>query len=397
MVCLVYEGFQGSATNNTRYTSPRIEEVWIENPPSRGQVAQVLLLAMTAPQDLRSLTPEWLTEALRDGAHGRDSEVTSFRAERLGVEQGWVGEVARLDLSYAEAAAGLPSSVVVKFSPRDSDGVFSLHEANFYHEIAAGHDFAVPACYYAAENARTGESVLLLEDLSRLRTVSFLDGCTPREAEAAVMALARIHVSWWCDESLERKDWMLSIASTDFSNWWAQYPERIRSILPDIEISRRLMDFGDRFANDTPLVLDRIEGEPFTAIHRDIHVDNLLFGADQEDPPVILIDWQTAGRGKGISDIAYLLISSLSPSDRRDSEGRFIDWYHRYLVESGIEDYSLEQCWSDYKLGVASKLFITVTATVRFDNTSPHRRAWRRADLGRLMAFIEDHNPIMEL
>jgi hypothetical protein len=364
---------------------------------SRRQVLLVLLLAMIAPQDVQSLTPEWLTEVLRDRAPGRDSEVTSFRAERLGVEQGWVGEVARLDLSYAETAAGMPSSVVVKFSPPDSDGVFSLHEANFYREIAAGHDFAVPACFYAAPDSKTGESVLLLEDLSRLRTVSFLTGCTPEEAEAAVMALAKVHVGWWCDESLDRRDWMLSIASTDFSNWWAQYPFRIRSILPGFEIPRGLMDLGDRFANDTAAVLDRIEGAPFTAIHRDIHVDNLLFGVEREDPPVILIDWQTAGRGKGITDVAYLLISSLSPSDRRDSEGKLIDMYHGYLVESGIEDYSLEQCWSDYKLGVASKLFITVTATVRFDNTTPHRRAWREADLGRLVAFIEDHDPIMEL
>jgi hypothetical protein len=71
--------------------------------------------------------------------------------------------------------------------------------------------------------------------------------------------------------------------------------------------------------------------------------------------------------------------------------------YHQHLVENGIVDYDLDQCWADYKLSVASKLFISVTATVRLDNTTPHRRAWRAADLQRIVAFIDDHDPINEL
>lgn len=352
---------------------------------------------MRNPDDLGSVTPEWLTEALHTGNPDVDSVVTSFRVERLGVEQGWVGQVARLELSYSEVSEKVLPSVVVKFSPPDPEGVFSLRETEFYREIAAGHDFAVPDCYYAETNPRTGASVLLLEDLSQLRTVSFLEGCTVAEAEAAVMGLAKIHATWWCDESLEGRDWLLTIGGTDFSRWWSQYLPRIESILPGLEISPGLTDFGDLLASDTSPILDQIEGPPFTVIHRDIHVDNLLFGVHTGDPAVMLVDWQTAGRGKGISDIAYLLISSLTPSDRRETEGRLIEMYHSYLVESGIEGYSLDQCWSDYRVSVASKLFITVAATVHFDNTSPHRRAWRKADLLRLMAFIEDHNPIAQL
>ena len=112
---------------------------------------------------------------------------------------------------------------------------------------------------------------------------------------------------------------------------------------------------------------------------------------------MIIIDWQTTGRGLGISDIAYLLISSLSPTDRRASEQELVGMYHRYLIDSGVENYGLDQCWADYKVSVASKLFISVTATVRLDNTTPHRRAWRAADLQRLMAFIDDHDPINAL
>ena len=352
---------------------------------------------MTTPDCVRSVTTEWLSEVLRLGGFGDSVTVASFRAQQIGGEQGWTGELARLDLSYATPIEGAPSSVVVKFSPPDLDRVFSAHEVGFYLEIASEQDLPVPACYYGDADPQTGASVLLLEDLSRLRAVSFLDGCTVREAKAAVMGLAEIHTAWWENETLQSKDWLFTIADTPFSDWWAQYPERIKTILPDLKISRSLMEFGDRFATDTTLILDRIEGSPLTCIHRDIHADNLLFGCHPDDPSVIFIDWQTAGRGLGISDVAYLLISSLSPFDRRTSERELIGMYHRYLMNHGIENYDLAQCWADYKLSVASKLFISVTATVRLDNTTPHRRAWRAADLQRLMAFIDDHEPITEL
>lgn len=352
---------------------------------------------MTVPESIASITPEWLTEALRIGGPGHDVSVTSFRVKHVGEEEGWIGKLALIELSYSGPVEDAPSSVVAKFSPPDPGHVFSRHEVPFYHEIAAGRGFDVPICYYGAVDPGTGRSVVLLEDLCRLETVRFVDGCTPEQAEAAVRALATVHITWWNDAALESKDWLLSIADTAFTEWWAQYPHKIRSILPNLEVSSGLMEFGDRFAGDMALVLDRIEGAPFTAIHRDIHVDNLLFGSHPDDLPAVLIDWQTAGRGKGISDIAYLLISSLSPQDRRRCERRLVEIYHGCLIEAGIEDYPLDQCWSDYIVSIASKLFITVTATVCLDNTTPHHRAWRRADLQRLMAFVDDHDPISYL
>lgn len=349
---------------------------------------------MRAPVDLQSITAEWLTDALNIGG---GAVVTSFDLERVGEEQGWIGEVARLELSYAEPVEDAPSSVIVKFSPLDPNRVFSLHEVRFYAEIAAGRNLPVPGCYYGMVHPRIGGSVLLLEDLSDLRTVSFVEGCTIDEAEAAVLALAEVHTAWWNEPTLSEKEWPLSITHTRFSEWWAEYPDRVRSVLPNFRVSDALIEFGDRFAADTQRVLSRIEGAPMTAIHRDIHVDNILFGSSPSGTYAVLVDWQTAGRGLGISDVAYLLISSLTPRDRRASEARLVDLYHRRLTASGIRDYGIEQCWKDYMISAASKLFITVTATVLLDNTSPHRRAWRRADLERLMVFIEDHDPISQL
>lgn len=352
---------------------------------------------MSIPDGIWDVTAEWLTEALRTGGLSGDASVVSFRMERVGEQQGWIGELARFELTYSHPVEGAPESLVAKFSPPDPGFVFSRHEVSFYREIASGRDFPIPVCYYGETDSETGAGALLLEDLTRLRAVSFLDGGTPEEIGATVDALASIHASWWADTGLADKEWLLQIADTRFVEWWEMYPGKIRTLLPDFEVSRRLMDFGDRFAADMPLVLDRIEGEPFTAIHRDIHLDNLLLASHPDDPPSILVDWQTAGCGKGVSDVAYLLISSLSPADRRESERGLVEMYHRKLLELGVENYAFDRCWSDYVVSVASKLFITVTATALIDNTAPHRRAWRTADLQRLMAFLDDHDPINEL
>ena len=85
------------------------------------------------------------------------------------------------------------------------------------------------------------------------------------------------------------------------------------------------------------------------------------------------------------------MISSLPPAQRRDAEEALLRTYHTSLLQAGIADYSYGQCWSDYQLAVLSKLTGTVIATVLIDNSSPHRRAWRRADLQRLLAFCQDH------
>ena len=350
---------------------------------------------MTIPRNMQSITAEWMTNAL--SASIGTCTVASLRVERIGEDQGWTGQVGRIRIEYTDAPPDAPDSVIAKFSPLDIRGVFGGREVNFYQEIAAAQGFAVPICYHSVIDAQTGENIALLEDLSNLKTVPFVDGCTPAQAEAAVVALAEIHARWWNDPTLTSKEWLFSIAESDFAEWWAQYPDEIVRLLPHTDLSPRLLEFGDRFASDLPAMLQRIEGAPFTCIHRDIHVDNLLFGSEPQDPKVILVDWQTVGRGRGTSDIAYLLISSLSPSDRKSNERRLVGMYHDHLTASGIEDYSQDQCWSDYLVSAASKLFITVTATINFDNTTPHRTAWRTADVERLTAFFDDHNPISEL
>jgi thiamine kinase-like enzyme len=301
-------------------------------------------------------------------------------------------------LDYVDAAHKGPTSLVAKFSPLDLDErralrAVNLREISFYRTLATQQSLPIADYYYADFDLETGASILLLQDLSGMRTVDFLEGCSLEDAAVAVRALAQIHAAWWNHPELEAMSWLSSLADWPYQEWWDKYPQEIKSLLPEFEIPDSFFDFGQRFSSNMSRILDRLEGPPQTLIHRDIHVDNLLFDEHSSGSPVLLVDWQSAGRGLGISDIAYFLISSLPIAQRRQAEHTLVQSYHNLLLEADIQDYSFDQCWSDYIFSAVAKLFITVIMTVEIDNSSEHRQQWRTVDLQRLLAFIEDHNP----
>ena len=349
------------------------------------------------PQSAEEITAQWFTEALRStGAIGK-AVVKSFRMKPIGVEQGFTGSLFRFTLDYIDREQTDPASLIAKFAPPDPEQREALKESNirevhFYRELVAGHSLPTADCFYSDMDLETGASILLLQDLTGMRTVEFLDGCTVQDAERTVRALAQIHAIWWDHPELETLPWLSSLEELPYQEWWAQYPQAIQFLLPDYRIPDTFFEVGQRFSANMSAIMDRLEGAPFTLIHRDIHVDNILFGDDSSAQPVLLVDWQAAGRGLGISDVAYFLISSVPIQHRRQAEVTLVHTYHDFLVESGIQNYGFGQCWSDYVFSAVAKLFISVAATIVVDNSSDYRRAWRTADLQRLVAFIEDHS-----
>lgn len=362
-----------------------------------AQQCLIPLWAMNTPDTPESISKEWLTDSLGIDQLRPGAEVTSFRIRAVGGETGWVGTIARIDISWSSNVEGAPDSVIIKISPTGTGDPFGSFEGFFYDTIARGRNFSVPGCYFAFNDLAVGRSVLLLEDLSHLATVDFVQGCTPDEARSAIFALADIHAAWWNDQSIASMQGLVSFATSRFESWWASYERSIRELLPDVELSKRMMEFGDVFASDPLGVAHRIESSPTTIVHRDVHVDNLLFDRTGTSPRAVIVDWQTVGAAIGVSDVAYLLISSLSPSDRLLSERRLVEAYHSRLMDLGIKGYEFERCWDDYVISVASKLFITVAATTKLDNNTPRRRAWRTKDLERLAAFFRDHDPVSHL
>ncbi len=349
------------------------------------------------PDSSHAVTPAWLTEALRRSGSIDRAAVRDFKTTRIGEQEGFAGFLLRFDLDYDRDEEQAPRTIIGKFSSIKPDLRLAMKPGNereirFYKEIASGGEFPVPHCYYADINLDTGASVLLMEDLGHLRRVSFIGGCAPNDVEQVVRGLADFHASWWDNPRLEAMPWLASLADAPYPDWWSRYPQVVADLLPDYPLPESLLRVGERFAADMPGLLERLEGHPLACIHRDIHVDNVLFRAPGANPAFVVIDWQTVGAGRGVSDVGYFIISSIPPDQRRQTEEHLIRIYHETLVQHGVQGYSFEDCWHDYKLSVLGKLFITVQMTVLVDNSDAHRMAWRRADLNRLTAFIEDHH-----
>ncbi len=359
---------------------------------------QITALTLPIPASSDAITPDWLTATLRQSQTITTARVTAADLSRIGEDEGFTGgSLYLIKLHYDRPNTAAPTTLIAKLSPTDPEmraimGAANQREAVFYQTLATPQNLPVPHCYHADFDPQTGASILLLQDLSGCRSVSFTKGCGLADARHVIEALAKIHAQWWNSPKLAPLSGAAIVQEFPFGKLWADYPAKVKSLLQDIELPSSFLKLGDHIArNQTAIFTKMLETAPITCVHRDIHLDNVMFDATKTNAGAILLDWQLSGKGRGAYDVAYFLISSLDPAQRRNSERSLVADYHAQLLRAGVSDYSMSQCWSDYLQSVAGKLFITVGATVLLDNTSPHKTAWRATDLTRLLAFCADH------
>jgi hypothetical protein len=62
------------------------------------------------------------------------------------------------------------------------------------------------------------------------------------------------------------------------------------------------------------------------------------------------VDWQLTTYARAVVDVASLIRGQLDRELRRQYERDLVQSYHHALVERGVSDYPLEECWEDYQL-----------------------------------------------
>ena len=328
------------------------------------------------PEDI---TPAWLQQS---GAV--DGPMSGISATRIGQDEGFSG--CRL---YRLALDGQAVSLVAKMSPADPVRATRMAAANarevaFYAAQGQAPDLPIPRCRLARHDAASGASLLILQDLGGDRAVSFAAGLGVRDAGLALRALGTLHARGWDGDA--HHDGGNLQQSHPFHTLWPAYLDHIGPALPPA-----LRALGDRIAADPEAACAKMNGTgPQTRLHGDPQADNLRFGDGAEGPMARLIDWQMTGRGAAIADVGYLLISSLSPTLRRANEADLIALWRVSLAARGVQ---ADPGHDGYLLAAARKLWVTVVATLGYDNASPVKQAWRRTDLARLAAFCADHDP----
>ena len=287
------------------------------------------------PDRIDELTAGWLEAALVAGGPdgiGLDVEVASVVVEPLGAAVGFLGDLARLRITYQRGEG--PATVIVKLPPADPGGrqVGSMlrawaREVAFYQEVVPASPGArVPHCHHAAADPEAERWVVVLEDVPS-EPVDAITGATPAQAEVAIDALAAFHRAWWGGPTTPRAafGWMPGFDTTGVGGlapaWEDATPLFLRRYghlvpAPTEEWLRRLPTW-------LPAWSARAATEPLTVVHADYRLDNLLVDGSR----VTMIDWQTALRGPGAMDLSSFIVTSLTIDARRDGEEELMGRY----------------------------------------------------------------------
>ncbi|MEE9277758.1 MAG: phosphotransferase [Dehalococcoidia bacterium] len=357
---------------------------------------------LAIPAGPGDLTAKWLSEALRSSAVLGDGTVTTFDTQIIGEGVGIMGQLARVSLQYEGGKPSGPPSLVAKFPTPVAENravaqMFGFYEkeVRFYQEVAAAAPVGTASCYYAAFEPSSGEFVLLMEDLADARPGDQTQGCTPEEAELAVREIARMHAAWWDDGKLDGLRWLPSFTHPmymqglpgTFQQAWMGTVQNFGSHLPP-----NVRSLGDRFHEAIPDMLRRLARPPHTFVHGDYRLDNFFFRDGTGDRPLAIVDWQICGRGRGPYDVGYFLSQSLDPKSRRMHERDIVQAYYDALVAGGVREYSMDDCWEDYRLATLHCLIYPVVVCGATDVGNERGLRLATAILERSVAAIEELN-----
>ena len=340
------------------------------------------------PERLDDLTPEWLTQVLREGGFvPAEGAVTSVEREILGEGEGFMGDIARLRLSY-EGGEG-PASVVAKM-PRLENRAFGElvgvyeRESCFYEELAGDVPVALPRLYYSdfdrhavsdrqqgatklanrtplwlmprvtrvalwSAGRRKRRYLLLLEDLGDAQSGDQLAGTDPSVCATVLNLIAKMHASYWESPKLDGRYWLVPFAgdSRVRQSLFLEGRDSFRERHPDLfdEEFERLVAWVSEHGVET---IDTMQEEaPETLVHGDLRLDNLVFRAGEP----VFFDWQAIRRGPAAYDVAWFLSGSSDGMTDGD-EADLLHGYHAELEANGVKGYPFEAFERHYRMGL---------------------------------------------
>jgi len=347
------------------------------------------------PLTAEDLTTNWLQFALADVVKGETIE--SFSAEIIGIGEGFMGQLARVELRYANGASDAPNSVIAKFASTRADTREMARDQNlyqreigFYRDIGQAVGVPVPACHFSDLQEDSNQFVMILEDLAPGVPSDQVTGTSRETSREVIEQFAKLHAKWWNSDQLETYAWAK----------WVIQETPIQDALGLFRESMRQAEETGRFdaypemKRLMPLLppLFRIEPAPpfpFTLTHGDLRSDNII-QPTPEGGRFAVIDWQLAGIGDPINDIARWLVQSISIEDRRATEKELLKLYHDRLVEYGVKNYSYRKLINDYKTNLIVVLLMFSMSMDSVDQSSDRAKALFHQFYARLDAALVD-------
>ncbi|MFN8376560.1 MAG: aminoglycoside phosphotransferase family protein [Anaerolineae bacterium] len=310
-------------------------------------------------------TAGWLTSALQKAGVLEYGEVTSVVAKP---QPGKAS--ANLQVTYSEEMPeSTPSRLFLKIaSPALTHGVPGLgkKEVIFYNAIAPDMAYLpVVRCFDALYSDEQDRYHLLMEDLGDTHIALPPSQLPPPEAhcEMIVDALAQIHAYWWNDRRLG--DEIGENPDEDHIRYFfegdaASYADFADYLGDRLSPARRAV-YEKVIADFLPVLTKRLtSGSHITLVFEDVHAGNFLYPRDPEKDRLRIIDWEQWAVNIGAHDLAYMMAMFWFPERRARLEQPLLKRYHERLLEGGVEKYTWDDCWYDYRLSVIGHLFTPV-------------------------------------
>lgn len=250
----------------------------------------------------------------------------------------------------------VPESVFVKVAAQTAAtrlmgelGRLGQTEVRFYRELAP-QVIGVPYCYGAAFDAATGRYLLVLEDLPA-ESCEFPDTLHPLSADQAsliIELLADLHATFWGRLPRDGRGPM---------GWLYTPSGDVTSLLTGSLMHASIKRLAERttlpvgaggfIADNYRAVAAVIDTPPHTVMHGDAHPGNMYFHGGKAG----LLDWQAVRRGHPSRELAYALITSLTPEDRRANQRELLDDYRRALAAAGGPELDRDDLWLRFRQG----------------------------------------------
>lgn len=258
------------------------------------------------PTTAADITQGWLQQALQ---HRHPAlRLRGWQAERIGQATGFASEVFRLTLD----TDGGPRSVIAKlWAASDEAG---LREARFFQAWGQPGLPHVVRCDWAQADARRGRGALLLQDLHHAEQGDCLLPISTARACMLAQALATLQAAWQQRQQADPQptDWLPAAPARRDAGWLAarrlRFEARFEGALRG-PAAALLAQLAPRMA----LAQARLQGARRALLHRDLHLDNVLFSPPDGHP--VILDWAQASLGPAALDVAVLCYELQAPAD----------------------------------------------------------------------------------
>ena len=341
------------------------------------------------PQEGSQFTADWFSDCLQEQF---GAAVLEVELEIIGTGIGFVGEIYRCHLSWDANRVDLPASVIVKVpsslpANRGLGEGLQLYEREIlaYQKLSGEMGLPMPKLFYsamdddptpgldkiieflftylpirgvswvtvqflklAAKNPRLRRYLLIIEDIVDARPPSQVGGGSLDDAIVALTALAEFHAKHWMSEKsvgISPRIWPLDRLP---KVWQASYKRNRNEFLSNFGglIEKEKIQQLDQAQRDIPNLLKPLGEAPWTLLHGDYRLDNILY---RPDGSLVVIDYQILSKGRPGWDVGYFITTALTP-EHKDEETQMLKHYHDVLCASGVSDYPFSMLLEDIRL-----------------------------------------------